>query len=69
MYKCEKVKNNSVIYNEKRKFRILDYKEPNQINIVDITYYNKKNSGFWTTIYHYFDDFMSVVISAELKNK
>ncbi len=46
MYKCEKVKNNIVIYNEKRKFRILDYKEPNQINIVDITYYNKKIVDF-----------------------
>ena len=69
MYKCEEVENYIVIYNEKRRFRILEFKEPNQINIVDITYYNKKNSGFWTTIYHYFDDFMSVVISAELKNK
>ena len=46
MYKCEKVKNNIVIYNEKRKFRILDYKELNQINIVDITYYNKKIVDF-----------------------
>ena len=38
MYKCEKVENYIVIYNEKQKFKVLDFNEPNQIKIVDITY-------------------------------
>lgn len=69
MYKCEKVENYIVIYNEKRKFRILDYKEPNQINIVDITYGNKTNGGYWVNINDYCDDFISQPVLAELKRK
>ena len=37
MYKCEKVENYIVIYNEKQKFKVLDFNEPNQIKIVDIS--------------------------------
>jgi hypothetical protein len=69
MYKCEKVENYIVIHNEKRKFRILDYKEPKQINIVDITYGNKTNGGHWVNINDYFDDFISQVVFAKLKGK
>lgn len=67
MYKFEKVENYIVIHNEKWKFRILDYKEPKQINIVNITYGNKTNGGYWVDINDYFDDFISQVVFAALK--
>ncbi|MGJ0303674.1 hypothetical protein NG774_10070 [Aliarcobacter cryaerophilus] len=67
MYKSEKIEDYIVIHNEKRKFRILEFREPNQIKIVDITYGNKTNGGYWTTINSYFDDFMSKVLFNELK--
>lgn len=67
MYKCKKEENYIVIDNKKRKFRILDYKEPNQINIVDITYGNKINTGYWVNINDYCDDFISPIVFAELK--
>lgn len=69
MYKCEKVENYFVLHNKKHKFRILDYREPNQINIVEITYGNKKNGGYWVNINDYCDGFISKVVFATLKNK
>ena len=48
--------------------RILEIKEPNHIKIVDITYGNRTNGGYWTTINHYCDDFISKVVLTELKN-
>ena len=67
MYKCEKVENYIVIYNEKRRFRILEFKEPNQINIVDITYGNKTSGGYWVNINDYCDEFMSEIIKSNIK--
>lgn len=69
MYKCEKIENYIVIDNKKRKFRILDYKEPNQINIVDITYGNKINGGYWVNINDYCDKFISQIIKHYIQNK
>ncbi len=66
MYKCEEVENYIVIYNEKRRFRILEFKEPNQINIVDITYGNKINGGYWVNINDYCDEFISQIIKTHL---
>ena len=62
MYKCEKVENYIVIYNEKQKFKVLEFKEPNQIKIVDITYGDKTSGGYWTSINDYCDEFKSAII-------
>ena len=66
MYKCEKVENYIVIYNEKQKFKVLEFKEPNQIKIVDITYGNKTNGGYWANINDYCDEFISQIIKTHL---
>ena len=66
MYKCEKVENYIVIYNEKQKFKVLDFNEPNQIKIVDITYGNKTNGGYWANINDYCDEFISQIIKTHL---
>lgn len=62
MYKCEEVENYIVIYNEKQKFKVLDFNEPNQIKIVDITYGDKTSGGYWTSINDYCDEFKSAII-------
>lgn len=62
MYKCRKVENYIVIYNEKQKFKVLEFKEPNQIKIVDITYGDKTSGGYWTSINDYCDEFKSAII-------
>ena len=62
MYKCEKVENYIVIYNEKQKFKVLEFKEPNQIKIVDITYGDKTSGGYWTSINDYCDEIKSAII-------
>ena len=67
MYKCEKVENYIVIYNEKQKFKVLDFNEPNQIKIIDITYGNKTNGGYWANINDYCDEFMSEIIKSNIK--
>ena len=67
MYKCKKVENYIVIYNEKQKFKVLDFNEPNQIKIVDITYGNKTNGGYWANINDYCDDFISQAVYAEFR--
>lgn len=69
MYKCKEYENYIVIYNESRKFRVLDFKEPNQINIVDITYGNKTSGGYWAGINDYFDEFMSATIKTYIQNR
>ena len=58
----EKVENYIVIYNEKQKFKVLEFKEPNQIKIVDITYGDKTSGGYWTSINDYCDEFKSAII-------
>ena len=62
MYKCKKVENYIVIYNEKQKFKVLEFKEPNQIKIVDITYGDKTSGGYWTSINDYCDEIKSAII-------
>ena len=62
IYKFEKVENYIVIYNEKQKFKVLEFKEPNQIKIVDITYGDKTSGGYWTSINDYCDEFKSAII-------
>ena len=62
MNKWEKVENYIVIYNEKQKFKVLEFKEPNQIKIVDITYGDKTSGGYWTSINDYCDEFKSAII-------
>jgi len=62
MYKCKEEENYIVIYNERRKFRVLKFKKPNQINIVDVTYGNKTTGGYWANINDYCDEFISKVI-------
>ena len=66
MYKYEKVENYIVIYNEKQKFKVLDFNEPNQIKIVDITYANKTNGGYWANINDYCDEFISQIFKTHL---
>jgi len=67
MYKCKEYENYIVIYNETRKFRVLEFKEPNKIKIIDITYGNKINGGYWACINDYCDDFMSKVVSVKFR--
>lgn len=69
MYKCKEYENYIVIYNETRKFRVLEFKEPNQIRIRDITYGNETNGGYWASINDYCDDFMSQVVSARFRSE
>ena len=59
----------ALIYNEKQKFKVLDFNEQNQIKIVDITFGNKINGGYWANINDYCDEIISQIIKHYIQNK
>jgi hypothetical protein len=69
MYKIEKDNYFFFIRNNKNKFKILDFEEPYQIKIVDITYGDKSDGGYWVSILDYTNEFMAKITIAVLKNQ
>lgn len=67
MYKIEKDNNVVFITNKTRKLKIVNFKEPYQIKIIDVTYGDRIDGGYWSSILNYTNEFMAVVTIAGLK--
>ena len=55
-----------ILTNDKRTFKIIAIKEPLQIKLVEITYGDNNNDGYWSSLENYFDYFRSVCSFAGL---
>lgn len=71
---CKKIdniyeENTNLIYNKNRKYKIVGFRGENEIRIVDVSYGDNNNMGYWVSASSFFDTFKARTLIAHLESK